>query len=225
MRVQSDIKKRDQTRRCTRHASKHFKRKKASALHLNPLQSSDTVPTLNTADVSLQTSTQKRKPAGLRRVRFGVTTYYQPTSPSEGSSSKDLNMCEQFLAFVPEQRSHRDTDRPSQNQNVILPPPPRQDKNMPVSDSYRIFDSYTPSVASDASLSLYSDRLDQVQMPPRKPYAESHFQYKPTAGASRALHNGFLPSWQGTMATAYSNVLTVAFPSAHDGGSLEFVEF
>jgi hypothetical protein len=86
---------------------------------------------------------------------------------------------------------------------------------MPVSDSYRIFDSYTPSVAGDASLS---------QMPQRKPYAESHFQYKPTAGASRALHNVVLPSWQGTPATAFLNVPTVTSSSAHNGESLEFVE-
>jgi hypothetical protein len=91
-----------------------------------------------------------------------------------------------------------------------------QDNSMPVCDSYRIFDSYTPSVAGDASLS---------QMPPRKPYTGSHFQYKPTAGTSRALHNVFLPSWQGTLLTAYLNVPTVASPSAHDAGSLEFVEF
>jgi hypothetical protein len=181
--VRSGTKKSDQIKG---HASKLLKRKKATALHLNPLQSTDIIPTLTTANLPLKSPTPKRKPVGVRRVRFGVTTVCQPTSALEGSSSKDLNMCEQFLAFVPKHRTPQDTDRPSQFQDIILPPSPRQEKVMPYRRSYRVLDSHIPSVQGDASLPVHVDRLGQVQIPPGKPHAELHFPYNPTTGTTRA---------------------------------------
>jgi hypothetical protein len=147
-------------------ASKLLKGKKATALHLSPLQSTDIDPTLTTANLPLKSPTPKRKPVGIRRVRFGVTTVCQPTSALEGSSSKDLNMCEQFLAFVPNHRSHQGTDRPSQSQDINLAPSPCQAKAVPSRRSYRGLDSCIPSEPGDASLSVRFDRLDQVQIPP-----------------------------------------------------------
>jgi len=204
VRLRSGTKKRDQIER---HESKLLKQKKTTALYLNPLQSTDRVLTLTTANLPLKTPTQKRKPVGVRRVRFGGTTICEPTSASEGSGSKDLNLCEQFLAFVPKHQSDRDTNLPSQRQDVIVPPSPRQ------------------AVPGDASLSVYDDRLDQVQMPPNKPYAEFHFQYNPTTDTTRAADYNFIKFRHGTMTPAYLDLPELASPSAHDGRIPEFVEF